>query len=292
MVGIILLFIHLIFAALLHLLIRTGKLNIDTVFFSIILFVPFAGEAAAGMLAYAKARKLGGLRRNKVEAISEREISLKDPLVTDGPTSAQVAPLEDVLILSDPAVRRSSIMDVLMQDTDQYISSLERARNHRDAEVAHYASTAMVELSRNYELELQDYERRSAKNPNDDQILRDYTIFLKRYLDTGLIEGNLLEEMRERFRILLTKKIKGYETLEDDKLLAQSFLDSKLNSEAHKVISSMEKLWPNSQEVWLLRFRYCYETKDGKRMQQMASAMKNSGVYKRREVREALELWI
>ena len=62
--------------------------------------------------------------------------------------------------MDDPSVRRSVMLDVLMQDTRSYIPVLNQARMNDDVEVVHYATTAMATLSKEYDIKLQELGRR------------------------------------------------------------------------------------------------------------------------------------
>ena len=48
-------------------------------------------------------------------------------------------------------------MDILNDDPSKYIELLEKARMNEDVEVVHYAITAMVELSKDYDSKLQTF---------------------------------------------------------------------------------------------------------------------------------------
>ena len=71
------------------------------------------------------------------------------------------------MLLNQPGVRRKLIMDVLNDDPGEYMELLKKARMNDDVEVVHYAITAMVELSKDYDYRLQQIERRYARQPED-----------------------------------------------------------------------------------------------------------------------------
>jgi len=145
-------------------------------------------------------------RADNLEVMSEDEVRKEELVAAQGNIKEDVVPLEDALIMDDSKAKRGVIMDVLMSgETDNYIPSLNKARENRDVEVAHYASTAMAELSRNYELELQRYSSLYNGNKGDVKILDEYINFLEQYLNTGMVEGRLLEINRGILRDLLVR---------------------------------------------------------------------------------------
>lgn len=70
-------------------------------------------------------------------------------------TDKKIVPLEEALLINEPGVRRELIMDVLNDDPEEYMDLLKQARMNEDVEVVHYAITAMVELSKEYDFRLQ-----------------------------------------------------------------------------------------------------------------------------------------
>ena len=59
---------------------------------------------------------------------------------------------------------------------------------NEDVEVVHYAITAMVELSKDYDSKLQTFERTYAAAPEDPVVLDEYCDFMEEYLQQGLLE--------------------------------------------------------------------------------------------------------
>ena len=70
-----------------------------------------------------------------------------------------VVPLEEALLLNDSSRRRELIMNVLNDNPGEYVELLKQARMNEDVEVVHYAITAMVELSKEYDYRLQKIEK-------------------------------------------------------------------------------------------------------------------------------------
>ena len=69
-----------------------------------------------------------------------------------------IVPLEEALIVNEPELRRELIMNVLNDNPEEYVELLKQARMNEDVEVVHYAITAMVELSKEYDSKLQELE--------------------------------------------------------------------------------------------------------------------------------------
>ena len=95
----------------------------------------------------------------------------------------------------------------------EYIQFLQRAGNNDDTEVVHYAVTAMVEISKENDYKLQDFERQYSLNPDDHKVLAEYTEFLWSCLSQNLMQGQVEVLNRELYSNLMQKKL-GLNTVE------------------------------------------------------------------------------
>ena len=232
-----------------------------------------------------------GQKRKDLDSLSGAGIDMESMPAPIG-ESENIVPLEDALIMDDPTVRRSVMMDVLMQDTSSYIPVLNQARMNDDAEVVHYATTAMASLSKEYELKLQDLSSQYAENPMKEGLLNEYINFLSMYISSGMISGQLLDIQRRTYQQLLTEKANVDLKIDDYAALAQSFLETKDYSQADVVLSSMEEIWPDNEKSFLLRFRYYYDTGAGKKIDEMIKKVTEGENFYSRKVRETVDFWV
>ena len=78
-----------------------------------------------------------------------------------------ILPLEESLLINDPAKRRSLILNILNLDPSDFVTGLRKAGVNDDTEVVHYATTAMAEMSKQHAIRLQRYENAFAAAPDD-----------------------------------------------------------------------------------------------------------------------------
>jgi hypothetical protein len=160
-----------------------------------------------------------------------------------------------------------------------------------DVEVVHYATTAMVELSKEYELKLQEYSSEYAMNPGREGLLDEYIAFLAQYISSGMVQGQLLEIQRNTYHQLLVSKLTLFPNIDDYERLVRSLLDSKLFIRADVALSTMEENWPLDERNWLLRFRYFYETGASTKLKEMIKNTAQSDRFYSKEVRDIVQLW-
>ncbi len=281
---------HTLIVMLMYMLKVAGKLKVDDKMFVMIDCIPFWGAISALMITYLiKSGKVGS-KNNDLEAMRG---GFNDPqdLVIDTAEAQNIVPLEDALIMDDSTVRRSVMLDVLMSDAKGYLPVINQARMNDDVEVVHYATTAMVELSKEYELKLQEYSTEYAENPMKEGLLDEYTNFLQQYISSGMIQGQLLEIQRNTYQQLLITKVTISPNIDDYERLVRNYFASRQYMRADIALKTMEQHWPEDERNWLLRFRYYVETGSGQKIKEMIREKKDSGDYYSKDIREVIEFW-
>ena len=289
MIGITFLLFHLCIVFLIYILMRMNLLKVDGIMMIVILCIPVWGAVSAIFITLIVNAGKSGQKREDIESYTGLGLETESvPIPVN--ESENIVPLEDALIMDDPKVRRSVMMDVFMQDTGDYIPVLNQARMNDDVEVVHYATTAMATLSKEYELKLQEFATRYAENPYQEGLLDEYIDFLHQYITSGMISGQFKDIQQNTYHQLLAEKVNIRPTPDGYAALAQSLLDSKEYIWADSALSDMEKRWPEHEKTWLLRFRYYYETEAGSKIWEMIDKVNLGGFYSRK-VREVVSFW-
>ncbi|SFC10009.1 hypothetical protein SAMN02910398_01487 [Butyrivibrio sp. YAB3001] len=284
------LFLHIFIVIIAFFLMKKRMLKIDRIMFVIIVCIPFWGMLSALIVSFMILTERVGVNNKNLENMKSSDES-GDTIVVEAPESENVVPLQDALIMDDPSVRRSVMLDVLMSGTKSYIPVINEARMNDDVEVVHYATTAMVELSKEFELKAQEYSARYAENPEEDGLLEDYISFLEQYVSSNMIQGQLLEIQRNTLMQLLAEKVSRNSRQEDYVSFINALFAEKQFSIADTVLSEMETSWPKDERCIKLRLRYYYETGAGNKIKEIVDTVKNSGNYYSREIRDLVDLW-
>ncbi len=290
MIGYVLLAVHILIVLIAFFLKRKGILKIDHLMMVIILCIPFWGMLSAVMISImTRFNRVG--RNSKDLEVMHGNTESEGSLLVEAPESANVVPLEDALIMDDSATKRSVMLDVLMSDTSDYLSVLSEARMNEDVEVVHYATTAMVELSKDYELKLQSYSSEYARDPEKEGLLDEYIMFLEQYTSSNIIQGQLLEIQKNTLMQLLMEKVNRNPVPETYERLIMALLENKQFSIADEALNRMEKTYPDDDRTFKLRFRYYYETGSGGALREMIARVRDSDEYYSREIRDLVNLW-
>lgn len=203
---------------------------------------------------------------------------------------AGVVPLEEALIVNDPSDRRRLMLSMLTEEPDAYLAQLQAAKLNDDVEVAHYAATAVAQISKESDLKLQQLERAFKTDPST-QNLDAYCDYLGEYLAFGLAEGRVEQIQRQQYARLLARRCEREDGAALRIRYATALADAGELDESEAVITQLVAEVPDEQEAWMLCLRLAVMRRDGEAVQQVIDAIDNQHVYLSAENREKLAFW-
>lgn len=249
--------------------------------------VPVAGPLSVIALLAAERSGGAGSRSGRFEEL--RSDDAREEPVLGGDSEKKAVPLEDAMLLNDAATRRDLMMDVLLQGGEEYSASLVEARSSDDPEVAHYASSATMEISTNFDEALASWGLRYQQDPENPETLKRYLGVLERYLDSGIASGEVKRIEETRYREVLARKIQVDPEEVDLLRLAESQLGEGLLEDADMTIEKMEELYPDEDDTWFMRLRYWYELENCNEIERMIESKENAHPSER--VRDEIDFW-
>lgn len=202
-----------------------------------------------------------------------------------------VVPLEEALSISASDIRRKLMMDILTSDTAAFYSLLEQARMNEDVEVVHYATTAMSEINKQYDLMLQKYVDAWRSEPDNTDALIRYCDCMKQYLGMGLVRGQIEQVRRREYVDLLKELVARVPAEENYADLARQYMALQDFAAADALLNDMSARWPVSECTWLLRLEYHARRGDGAALQKFLRSASNSGIYFSAKAREQIRFW-
>ena len=285
------LLIHALICLGIYLCRRAEILKFSSQAFPLVALVPVWGLLAAATAEWNTRRHKSGAKLIDLEDLHINDYRLLG--IEEESTQMPVVPLEEAFLINDAATRRRLMVEILRQDPNQYIQLLQQARLNDDIEVTHYASTAMMEVQREYEIDLQRCERRLAEEPDSARALDNCLLALRRYIDSGLLEDSVLGVQRTRYGELLDKKRAGGG--EPDRRVwfaaAENRLALRQFGLAAELIDDCLRQWPQDENSWLLQLQYGFLTGDGALIRRTTEEIQRREIYLSAVGREALRFW-
>lgn len=157
-VAAVLLLIHALVCLVLWTLMKLGLLPVRGHMLAVMVLVPLWGPLLVVLLIARSAVFGADLKDATLESLRINDELHRSILVHDREADAGVIPLEEALIVNDPADRRRLMLSMLTEEPDAYLAQLQAAKLNDDVEVAHYAATAVAQISKESDLKLQQLE--------------------------------------------------------------------------------------------------------------------------------------
>ncbi|MBQ4527210.1 MAG: hypothetical protein II998_03970 [Clostridia bacterium] len=232
-----------------------------------------------------------GVKEIQVEKMRLDSELYKGVSVDDRKNASSIVPLEEALVINSAGQRRELIMDVLNDNPREYIEFLQKAGDNDDTEVVHYAVTAMVEISKENDHMLQKFERKHSANPGDYTVLDEYCSFLWNCLEQNLMQGQVEIMNRNTFNELIREKLAIKETLDDYIRLVKNLFKLNFYTEAGEAIKKMDTLYPESEDVLLIKTEYYASLGNGDRIKEILEEAENKKIYLSAAAKEVIAFW-
>lgn len=289
-VSTVLLLIHALVCLVLWTLMKLGLLPVRGHMLAVMVLVPLWGPLLVVLLIARSAVFGDDLKDATLEALRINDDMHRSMLVQGREGDDGVVPLEEALIVNDPGDRRRLMLSMLTEDPDAYLAQLQAAKLNDDVEVAHYAATAVAQISKESDLKLQQLERAFKTDPSA-QNLNAYCDYLGTYLASGLAEGRVAQIQRQQYARLLARRCEREDGLALRVRYATALADAGEVDEAEDVAERLVADTPDEQDVWMLCLRLAVLRHDGEMVQRVIDAVDKQHVYLSAENRERLAFW-
>lgn len=288
-ITVALLLIHTLVCLVLWTLVKLGMLPVRGHMLPAMVLVPLWGPLL--LVLCARGEAFGdALEDGTLESLRLNDEIRRGMQVQVREGDAGVVPLEEALIVNDPSDRRRLMLSMLTEDPDAYLAQLQAAKLNDDVEVAHYAATAVAQISKESDLKLQQLERAFKTDPSTEN-LDAYCDYLGTYLDSGLAEGRVEQIQRQQYARLLARRCEREDGAALRIRYATALADAGELDEAEAVITQLVAEVPDDQEAWMLCLRLAVMRRDGEGVRQVIDAIDNQHVYLSAENREQLAFW-
>lgn len=212
--------------------------------------------------------------------------------VEEDAVQEKVVPLQEALLINDSHTKRELIMDVLYTNPSGYVPQLSQARENDDSEVVHYAVTALVEIQKKFDLQLQQIIAQMEAEPHNESLLWKYQRLLEQYLSSGLLEGSRRNaQLRTYVEVLEKRLAKNRESLSlwikkaDADMILQNA--EALRHDAEQMIAFR----PENEQGYLYLLKYHVLQKDPAGIKQVIRLTDQRNIYFSAAGRAELTFW-
>ena len=259
--------VHVLACIVVGLLMASGLLKTRLSCLPIMAFVPVFGAVA--LLFHERALRSDARPCDdfELEELRVNDAVYKSIVVEPAAQASEAVPLREALLVNDPLTRRRLIMDVLYDDASAQPHALRAARSNDDAEVVHYATTALVELQKTYDDRMQRARAACQADPRDVEAARNLASVLGAYIESGLLEGMMLTSTRAEYARVL-EALLALVSRDGEEALGVCW-QAFLNAQARGEVGDMERtaehavaVWPQREDGYLMRLHTAVARED------------------------------
>lgn len=284
--------IHIILCLIIHFCVRNRILKFSEQLMPIVFLVPIAGMICAFTAECFSRKEKGGTREITLEEMHLDETDLRIKKLSPDEDEGMVIPLEEAMSVNDSATRRQLMLDILRKSPEQYTALLQKACTDEDIEVSHYASTAVMEIQREYDYNLQKAERLYHQDKSNTLYRNNYINNLKNYIESGLIDENVLFLYRHRLSEVLKVKIEAEpENMDAAICAAENYLALKNFTQAEALAKIVAKKWPNRETALFTLLTVYEQMNNGDGIKRVVTHIKNNNVYLSNHGKSVLAFW-
>jgi len=282
--------VHILMCCLIWAALCKGYLHFPKTMMPMILLIPVGGFLLAAMAEFLERRDDRAGRT--YDWLDHHQHAMPVRMNPHAEDPELVLPMEEVLRINEPKIRRELILNIIRQEPESCISQLQEACANGDLEVSHYASTAIMELQREYELMTQKAEKEYEKDPGNLRKRQCAINYLQKYLDSGMIDKSIAPAYRERLGSLLETQCSADPLDMESRIRA---IENNLALERFEAAEHDSQLlvrqWPDQVQVWWIRLKIAFSVRDEKMMEQTLREIRCNRMYLSPEWMQQLCFW-
>lgn len=273
-------------------MIKSGRIQTRSLIFPTVLCIPVWGILLLAVEMYELRRKQMGTKKIGLDSLKIVDVKYQRIEVDENQNQEITVPLEEAILVNDASVRRRLIMDILHKNPERYIELLQKTRTAEDTELTHYATTTMMEIQGKYEAQIHACRQEAMKRPDNLNVLRRYQRILTKYIDSGLISGNILDIYRsqldeaEQLLLKLDPENRKYILEKIENQIAMGRMDG-IEQELEELIQK----YPKEVQVYRVFVEYYWKMHQGDRMKQLLQQMKQENLYLTHDEKQWFEFW-
>ncbi|GGF92525.1 hypothetical protein GCM10010916_07410 [Paenibacillus abyssi] len=203
-----------------------------------------------------------------------------------------IVPLEEALIVNDYLTRRRVIIDLLKQNTMEYIGVLQQAVRNEDTETSHYAVSAIMEIKRKLTLSMQELSVKYEEDAMNPHLLLAYADVLKAYMGSGFIDERTLTKHKHTYANVL-KRLIEVEPERESAYLEKMDTDLELGDYASAEQTGRLYLerFPGQEEAYLALMKLYFTIRSYAQLQATLEALKRSPIRLSHRALALLRFW-
>lgn len=212
----------------------------------------------------------------------------------DEESEMNLVPMEEAIMIEDKENLRQLLLTVLRGDMSKSINAVTKALNSSDSEASHYAASAIMDITAEFQKTIQKFQVQLADNPQDLEVNQLYIEYLLRMLSTNFLSDMELktyvyelqhvciafyEHTPSGMKVEYMSGLIGLLTKIGDLQAAEPWLDHIQND------------YSNDMEMYRCVLHFYYQTKNKIKFFELLNALKQSDVTIDKDLLEMIRIF-
>ena len=212
----------------------------------------------------------------------------------DVESEMNLVPMEEAIMIEDKESLRQLLLTVLRGDMSKSINAVTKALNSNDSEASHYAASAIMDITAEFQKTIQKFQAQLDTDPKDTEVNQLYIEYLIKMLST-----NFLSEMELKTYVYELQHVcqAFYEhTPTGMKVEYMSGLIGLLSKigdlqSAEPWLDRILKDYPDDMEMYRCVLHFYYETKNKIKFFEQLDALKHSDITVDKDLLELIRIF-
>ena len=206
-------------------------------------------------------------------------------LKADEERERNIVPVEEAILISDKEKKRKNMLNVLLGETDEALSSIAMALNSDDSEVAHYAASFLQSKLDVFREHVRQARQIIQEKENNDESCEEDILILIRYMEQ-LLKQKVLTQLEQTDYVGQMEGLcqKIYDTAKDQldpgcySGICRLLIDLKAYDRAEIWGERFAGQYPDQLQAYKLRMRLYFEAEDKEKFFETLGQLKASNV--------------
>lgn len=205
-----------------------------------------------------------------------------------------LVPLEEAIMIDDKDSLRQLLLTVLRGDVSKSINAVSKALNSSDSEASHYAASAIMDVTAEFQNTIQKFQAQLESSPKDREVNQLFIEYLIRMLNAGF-----LSELELKTYVFLLQHTceSAYQNNKD--ILKATYYGSLVNllskiGELQLAVTWVERFqedYPDHIEMYYCVLHFYFETKEKEKFFFYMNKLKTSDIAIDKELLELIRIF-
>lgn len=251
------------------------------------LVIPVFGPLSAIVVIFESFKE----RKVDYEANFEGLIGVKNSVYDYRQMTGDFVSAEEVFIVNSNSDRRKIMLDILRQDAKPYLDVLRLAVSNDDAETSHYATATIMQIQTDYQNEIAACFAKASEPEATEADFRRYIESLLRYINSKLLDENLLVRQRQALKGAIEIAVKRFHCMDYVADYIENLICMGETDLANRAIEPLLASQCPPENIMLLKIRLLIMAQDRKGLDAFLSSLKDRHITLTSEIQEEISFW-